>query len=79
MSRDDLIEHINKQLRKPETPDGEPKESVVCQWCGNPIDENGQFVIHCVPEHGSDEQNYVFYCNRDCFNNHIDGITQGDF
>lgn len=81
MSREDLVDHIVSEMNRAgaTTDVAESPDSVLCQNCGAQIihestSETGEltdYVVHRVPEHGTNEMSSVFYCGSDCFQRSI--------
>lgn len=53
----------------------ESTDEIYCQYCGSHISEDeSDYVVHRIPEHGKDLTRSVFYCGPDCFRSSMDEL-----
>lgn len=78
MGREDLINHIDREMRRETNRSSQTDETAVfCQHCGTQIADGNtdtqttltsDYIVHRIPEHGGQKIKSVFYCGRSCFN-----------
>jgi hypothetical protein len=79
MGRQELIQQIETELRgqSPETRSNQSISDTLCQHCGSTIvsdDTHGDYVVHRIPAHGTDDMRTAFYCGPTCFQDAMDDL-----
>lgn len=84
MARDDLVQEIqtrlyNQGLHTDETVDID----INCNCCGETLVERDRmagadYIVHRVPEHGTETIKSIYYCSRQCFNSAMGSLVNNE-